>query len=210
MNSFHWSKRELILGGISFVAISLLCWQLFWPSSQADEPEGTLAWEQAVKKEGSEEQSDENEKPAGKEKTMIVDVKGAIKTSGVYEVEADNRVVDVIEKAGGFSKKADKKQINLAKQVRDEMVIYVPKKGEDIKAGGGIAQSSGSKQQEVIPLNTAKATELQELPGIGPQKSKAIIDYREEHGSFNKVEDLLNVTGIGEKTLEKLKDKLRL
>ncbi|MYL63002.1 hypothetical protein GLW07_06475 [Bacillus hwajinpoensis] len=132
---------------------------------------------------------------------VLVDVKGAVVTPGVYEVSANGRVKDVIQKAGGFLEEADQAQLNLAGKVIDEMMIYVPIKGETTVAAGSVTAESG-----LISINTADLIELQELPGIGPAKAEAIIQYREENGPFSASEDLQNISGIGEKTFEKLKD----
>ncbi|OPX04686.1 helix-hairpin-helix domain-containing protein [Geobacillus proteiniphilus] len=143
-------------------------------------------------------------------KTAVVDVKGAVAKPGVYEVAADARVRDVIALAGGLTNEADETKVNLAAKVRDEMMIYVPAKGEAAPAPDAVGKSpsDGARDGPQVAVNTATEEELMQLPGIGPAKAKAIIAYREEHGPFQRVEDLLNVTGIGEKTLEKLKPYL--
>jgi competence protein ComEA len=123
----------------------------------------------------------------------------------------------VIGKAGGLLERADYKRINQAQLLKDEMVIYVPKKGEKVKdlpGTAGAATTAGTTSTgsgvEKIAINSADESELQKLPGIGPAKAKAIISYREEHGPFQKVEDLLEVSGIGEKSLEKIKEQVSL
>lgn len=216
MNKMNWSKRELILGAAVLFVLLLLALSWFKPFSKAAQPdEDSLAWEEAKEPEetAKSEEGDPKSSEAKEAQAIVVDVKGAVRSSGVYEMEAGQRVEDVIKEAGGFRKKADKKQINLAEQVRDEMVIYVPKKGEDVKtvADGGSGKDSGSDQGgEKISLNAAEASDLEEISGIGPATAKAILDYREEHGPFKKIEDLTEVSGIGEKTMEKLKKELRL
>ena len=148
-----------------------------------------------------EEVKDASPTSLGNESAIVlVDVKGAVTTPGVYEVHANGRVKDVIQKAGGFLKEADQTQLNLAGKVTDEMMIYVPLLGETPVA------SSAKNETSLISINTADLTELQQLPGIGPAKAEAIIQYREEEGPFGVVEDLQNISGIGEKTFEKLKD----
>src|SRR5699024_10555369 len=139
----------------------------------------------------------------------IVDIKGEIKHPGVYEVQATDRIQTVIELAGGFTKNADENQINLAQKVQDEMVIYVPKEGETeypINPNQMISTNAGNNEENenVVKVNLATIDELTKLQGIGPAKAQAILDYREEHGPFQQVEDLLQVSGIGEKTLENI------
>ncbi|GHH97067.1 helix-hairpin-helix domain-containing protein [Neobacillus kokaensis] len=157
----------------------------------------------------------EKEKGGGELKpseTIMVDVKGQVKLPGVYQASSSERVIDVIGRAGGLTEKADQTQVNFAEHVQDEMVIYIPAKGEDGLAvpgpagSGGMNAGSSGNQQGRINLNKADAVELQNLPGIGPAKAAAIIEFRETSGGFKTVEDLKNISGIGDKTFEKLKD----
>ncbi len=136
---------------------------------------------------------------------LVVDVKGAVVVPGVYEMKQGDRVVDVIKKASGFLDEANQDVINLALILEDEMVIFVPRIGEE-----NVEQMeetiSQNKANGKINLNTATAEELQEIPGIGPAKATAIISYRDEVNKFQKLDDLTNVSGIGQKTIEKLAD----
>ncbi|EMT47081.1 helix-hairpin-helix domain-containing protein [Anoxybacillus flavithermus] len=152
-----------------------------------------------------EQQEQQEEKK--EELSIVVDVKGAVKRVGVYEVAPESRVHDVIQLAGGFTDEADETKVNLAMKVHDEMVIYVPKKGEEITTEAATTNDA-SRSSEKININTATAEQLQTLDGIGPAKASAIIAYREEHGPFQKVEDLLHVSGIGQKSLEKIKEQI--
>lgn len=139
----------------------------------------------------------------------IVDVKGQVKFPGVYEVEEHLRVHDVIQLAGGFLEMANETAINLAQKISDEMVIYVPHLDEEIN--DTLTDTwSPSQDEKKVSLNQATAGELETLPGIGPSKAAAIIKYREEVGKFKSIDELTNVSGIGEKTLEKLRDSLDL
>jgi competence protein ComEA len=155
--------------------------------------------ETAVSKEKKEEQVQTT--------SIFVDVKGAVVHQGVYEVNETARVKDVIAMAGGFTKEADQTKVNLAAKVYDEMMIYVPARGE---TNVPLLPSSSSSPAEKpkIDINTASLEEIEQLQGIGPAKAAAIIAYREENGPFRKIEDLLNVTGIGEKSLEKMKEQI--
>nr|WP_275296744.1 helix-hairpin-helix domain-containing protein [Bacillus sp. REN10] len=148
---------------------------------------------------------------------VTVDIKGAVKMPGIYSLSSEERINDAVAKAGGFQKEADRTTVNLAQKLQDEMVIYIPKVGEEPPAqlavapaaNGGTtaaptASSGGAEQGAVININTATPAELQELPGIGEAKAQAIIDYRETTGAFAQPEDLKKVSGIGDKTFEKL------
>jgi competence protein ComEA len=143
---------------------------------------------------------------------IFVDVKGAITSPGVYEAAIGERVIDIIEKAGGLLDSADQNNINFAMKVVDEMVLYIPAIGEQNPSIAGVA-TSGSLQEGTtadgkINLNSATESELQTLPGIGPSKALAILEYRETNGSFKTIEDLMEISGIGEKTFEKLKEHI--
>jgi competence protein ComEA len=142
--------------------------------------------------------------------TILVDIKGAVVHQGVYEVRETDRIKDVIALAGGFTKDADQTKVNLAARVHDEMVVYVPKIGEEGISSMAAPPSldSYSNGDRKVNINTASIDEIQKLHGIGPAKAAAIIAYREEHGPFKKIEDLLNVTGIGEKSLEKIREQI--
>lgn len=164
----------------------------------------------------------EEEKPMereeeGKLKTIYVDVKGAVKKPGVYQLEPSSRVFDAVEKAGGLDQKADEKRINFAKKLVDGMVVYIPSVGEKMEttaaffentAEGQNLSTPSNESKQLININTAAKEELQNLTGIGPSKAEAIIAYREENGPFQKPEDLLEVSGIGEKTFEKIKNEI--
>ncbi|WP_226036961.1 helix-hairpin-helix domain-containing protein [Aquibacillus saliphilus] len=135
---------------------------------------------------------------------MYIDIKGEVESPGVYQVEADKRVSDLIDLAGGFTENANVEYVNLAQKVFDEMVILVPIQGEEINEQGVSDQPSDSK----VRINYATMEELLTLPGIGSVKAEAIIQYREQYGHFKVVEDLVQVTGIGDKTLEKIKGEI--
>lgn len=143
---------------------------------------------------------------------IVIDVKGAVTTPGVYEASIGERVIDIIERAGGLLDSADQNNINFAMKVVDEMVLYIPAMGEQSQAIVGVA-AGGSLQEGVaadgkVNLNTASESDLQTLPGIGPSKALAIIEYRETNGSYKSVEELMEISGIGEKTFEKLKEHI--
>jgi len=152
----------------------------------------------------------ENDKPVIE--YIMVDIKGAVISPGVYELTTEDRIVDAITKAGGYTEEAQTTAVNHAQKLQDEMVIYIPKTGEELDQNQTYEQvvsspvTSTDTSTEKINLNSADETALTSLPGIGTSKAQAIITYREENGSFQKVEDLKNVSGIGDKTFEKLKE----
>ena len=192
-----FNTREKVLLSIILLAVGMAVFFYYdLPKGEEDQ----FVFEEEVE-EGEEDKEVSLSVQESEVTIVLVDVKGAVVTPGVYEVSANGRVKDVIQKAGGFLEEADQAQLNLAGKVIDEMMIYVPIKGETTVAAGGVTAESG-----LISINKADLIELQELPGIGPAKAEAIIQYREENGPFSASEDLQNISGIGEKTFEKLKD----
>jgi competence protein ComEA len=156
-----------------------------------------------INQEASLEKTEEKKEASG---TVFVDIKGAVKNQGVYQLNAGTRVKDAISLAGGFTEQADLTKVNLAALLHDEMVIYVPTIGEQVDIPEWTAQND--KQLMKININTASIEELQSLSGIGQKRAEAIVQYREENGPFKHIEDLLDVSGIGEKLLEKIRDHI--
>ncbi len=142
--------------------------------------------------------------------TVFVHILGAVSTPGLYALREGARVIDVVAAAGGLSDDAEQAGINLARPVSDGEQIYVPHVGENPPPGGAVGGTAGGAASSAagspINLNEATATELEELPRIGPAMAARIVAWREENGRFTSVEDLLAVTGIGAKTLEGLRE----
>ncbi|AFW92184.1 ComE operon protein 1 [Lactococcus cremoris subsp. cremoris UC509.9] len=148
---------------------------------------------------------------------IMVDLKGAVAKPNVYQISSDERLVDLIRQAGGFTDQADQKSINLSSKLKDEEVIYVPKLGESLSSESTDSPISSSVSNQVsttsgpkININKADLTELQKLTGIGQKKAQDIIDFRMKNGDFKSIEDLGKVSGFGDKTLEKLKDEISI
>lgn len=170
-------------------------------------------------------------------KTVFVDVKGAVNAPGVYEIDEGRRIIDAINLAGGLTDKSDTINLNLSKKVEDEMYIIVYTKDEiynyklnneqsnekivcasvecdcpNVNNDACIKEESNSSSEKVskISINTATKEELMELSGIGESKADAIISYRNENGNFENIEDIKNVSGIGNSVYEKIKDEITL
>lgn len=139
-----------------------------------------------------------------KPKEVYVHIDGEVVNPGLYKLTTDDRVNDLLVLAGGATDKASLKDVNLAKRLEDEMKIYIPSKDEivsnEVSGQSGLSSSTGK-----INLNTASKDELKTLPGIGDSRADEIIRYR-ENTVFSKLEDIKNISGIGDKTYEKLKD----
>ena len=159
----------------------------------------------AVSKDSSTEKEEKDE--SVEQDLITVDVKGAVKSPGIYDLPVGSRVNDAVQKAGGLTEQADSKSLNLAQKVSDEALVYVPTKGEESasqQAGSGTASSTNKEKK--INLNKASLEELKQVKGLGGKRAQDIIDHRETNGKFKSVEELNKVSGIGAKTIEKLKD----
>ena len=156
--------------------------------------------------------------------TIFIDIKGEVENPGVYEMQLDDRVIDAVQMAGGFTDEATTDNVNLSKKLKDESVIIIPsylkdyenvtiKNDYEIDINDDIVQSEKNESDEkiesssnLININTASVVELMSLDGIGESKAKAIIEYRDINGDFENILDIKNVSGIGESIYEKIKD----
>lgn len=155
-----------------------------------------------------------------------IDIKGMIKNPGVYEVDSSYRINDVIKIAGGLKKDANTNYINLSAKVSDEMVIWIysNKEIKDLKLeqsstkymikecncpvvdNTACLSNKENNSGSTLNINTASESELSSLEGIGEAKAKAIVDFRNKNGKFNSIEDIKNVTGIGDSVYNKIKN----
>ncbi|MFJ7991255.1 helix-hairpin-helix domain-containing protein [Peribacillus frigoritolerans] len=186
---------------------------IYFFSQQGENPADTEDIFSVTAKEAEMDQS-VNESAAEPE-IIKVDVKGAVKSPGIFTAQAGDRVIDLIASAGSFTEKADTDKVNFAQIIEDQMVIYVPEIGEEDKGNleniqvgtSGDAITKGTSGG-LVNLNTATQEDLQTLTGIGPSKADAILEYRETVGKFKEVDELKQVTGIGDKTFERLRDSI--
>lgn len=199
------NKKYFLIGSVILAAI------LFYFFNQSStEPTTPLEPIEQLSSTSNEPSSTKVPEPINQtsiQTTIAVDVKGAVKNPGVYTVNAKDRVYDAIIAAGGYKNNADSKTINHAAHVQDEMVIYVPKRGEEIETTVAATTQSTETQSSTttVNINTADEAGLQTISGIGPAKAKTIIQYRTENGPFQSVDDLKNISGFGEKTVERLR-----
>lgn len=146
-----------------------------------------------------------------------VDVCGAVNQPGVYELDRNSRVFAAVEAAGGFAQNADRQWLNQAAFLSDGEKIQVytleetsAMREQGIEAGTDAsdpeADSEGKSKNQKVNLNTASLEQLQEIPGIGQVRAQAILDYREQKGKFESIEDIQNISGIKGKTFDKIKD----
>ena len=194
-----------VKGNVLFVCL-IIGMGLFWMSRQGEEVEeaATSLAETTILPQEVEDKTTVST-------VIYVDVKGEVHHPGVYQMKAENRVKDLIEAAGGFTPLADDQKLNLAQLLGDQMVIVVPKKGEEVNSE--LAQAPTSQKKEVgkevkVNINTATVEELKTLKGIGEKKAEAIIEYRKKNGSFKNKEELMKVRGIGKKLYESFQERV--
>lgn len=143
-------------------------------------------------------------------KTITVFISGEVKNPGVVTIDIDKRLSDAIDKLGGITENADLNKVNLAIKLEDESHYIIPKIGDNLesynnKAFGNDIKNNSNDKNNLININTATIQELDSLPGVGEATANKIINYREEKGRFNSIEEIKNVNGIGDKKYEELK-----
>lgn len=177
---------------------------LLKPVAQTPAKESNLQTE--VTTVSKEEKEDKNQKEEVVEQDLItVDVKGAVKLPGIYDLPVGSRINDAVQKAGGLTDNADSKSINLAQRISDEALVYVPTK-EEATSQEAHSNASNTKENKKVNLNKASLEELKQVKGLGAKRAQDIIDHRESNGKFKSVDELKKVSGIGAKTIEKLKE----
>lgn len=178
---------------------------------------------------GSTDRTELSDASSEEAKTLVVHICGAVSAPGVYELPAGSRIIDAVEAGGGFLPEADEACCNLAEEIVDGCQIYIMTKSESCADGqaekkAGIQTSPDSDMQMtdrnvrsnsttalengLVNLNTADVAALMTLPGIGESRAKAIISYREQHGAFAKIEDIMKISGIKQAAFSKIKDKI--
>jgi competence protein ComEA len=138
------------------------------------------------------------------EKSIYIHVSGHVMRPGVYQLPEGSRVFEAIQAAGGATVEGDIQKLNLAQIVHDGQKIIVPGEGEEEKTQEGDVVNNNGK----VNINTAPSELLQTLPGIGPARAQGIIEYRQQHGPFKRIEDIQNVSGIGTSIFNQIKDKI--
>jgi competence protein ComEA len=195
----YW--RQLAIGGAGIVICLIILF--FFIQQKKSDPLEQVAQSQ-------EFTEDSPQLSQSQDQRIFLDIKGAVRQPGMYEGKENMRVWDAVMLAGGFSEEADTKQVNFSKRVTDQMVIYIPKQGEQVAALEDTLQQSSEGESSKVNLNQATEAQLQELSGVGQKKAQEIIRYREENGGFKIIDELKNISGFGDKTFEKLKDNLSI
>ena len=195
--SWSLSAKAAVIGGILLILVGV--GGLF--SKKEESVEETTVVETTVLAEKTEASTTQ-------ETVIFVDIKGAVKNPGVYQMKVGDRVKDALDAAGGLTAEADSQKVNLAKRLEDQMVIVVPKVGEEAEEiPAGETRKEATKDAKVN-INTATVEELKTLKGVGEKKAEAIIEYRKKNGSFQTKEDLMKVRGIGKKLFESFEERI--
>ncbi|MFC6170744.1 helix-hairpin-helix domain-containing protein [Loigolactobacillus jiayinensis] len=215
-----WLKHywQFVIAGLLALSVGIIVFLLLRTTTPMQKQADAFANSSALSR-----SSVTSEPPTETASGGFVDIKGAVKKPGIYQVNANTRLFDVVRLAGGLAADADQQQINLAQQLSDQQVVFIPKVGEEVPAqyaapvtattdapaaSASASTSPTSTDGGQINLNTATAEELQQLTGIGQKKAELIIQFRTEQGGFKQPEDLKKVSGIGDKTFESLKDSV--
>ena len=214
---YEISKKQKIIIAIILliIIIAFLCYiytkddEMFFSE---DEVENNIYENEVVENEENLEET-----------KIVVHVSGAVNNEGIVELEQGSRISDAIDKSGGFKEDADMSKINLAFKLEDGMKIYVPTIEESdnemaqnnfidetykyiTSSSGATEENKGNGEFSKVNINTATQTELETLPGIGPSTSLKIINYREENGNFTNIDEIKEVSGIGDAKYENIKD----
>lgn len=203
-------KLILIIGGIIFLILSLILYLVNYNKKVEDDIVLNITTEGITTKKEDKE-------------SFYVDIKGNVNNPGVYKFTSGDRVIDAIEVAGGLTKNANTNNINLSKKLTSEMVIYVYSNKEvknndnlscnnicdvEIIEVNNCIEKNNVENTNLININKASLEELLTLTGIGESKAKSIIEYRDTNGNFKDINELKNVSGIGDALFEKIKDKI--
>ncbi len=152
---------------------------------------------------------------SGEEDSYIfVHITGEVNSPGIKKVKLGTRLFELIKLASGETLNADLSKINLASVLKDEQKIVIPAvyiaDSFDESTSSGVTSSTGQSKSKLVSINYSSMAELQTLPGIGPSMAKKIVEYRENNGGFNSIEDIKNVSGIGESKFNKIKDDITI
>lgn len=153
-----------------------------------------------------------SEEIAPMQKNIKIHISGQTNYNGILELTEGSRIDDAIKKAGGLTQNADINKINLAYELSDGQKLYIPRKDEE-ENKEYVTEKSGlenEEKDEKININKATQTELETLPGVGPSLAMKIIKYRKENGKFTNIEELKNVSGVGENKYEQIKELIKI
>ena len=203
-------KQRKIVIIIAILVIILISWKMYdsYKFNSKEENEILVS-----------NKTDEKDTEMEEKELIIVHVTGEVKKPGVVKIEQGSRLEDIIKEAGGLTEKADITNVNLAYAVEDGTKIRIPSTDDednkdyitqDIGEGIVMQEENTNRKNSIININVATEIELEELPGIGASIASRIVEYRNNKGKFKNIEDIKNVTGIGDNKFEKIKDLIKV
>lgn len=216
-------KKERLIGCI--IILGVLSSVVFFtssikPADDISEEEILEIFNEEKPKEvasSSQNNSEPNNNQEVKSTSIVVEIKGEVKNPNVYTLKEGSRVNELIEMAGGLTELANVDAINRASELADGQCIVVANINSEVVIDEAslnstvqVSETSSSEKSDIVNINTGTMEDLMTLNGIGEAKATAIIDYRETNGPFNSIDDITNVSGIGDKTLEKIRDNLSI
>lgn len=209
MINLNQKQKKIIL--VIILVIALITYYYLYTKNNTEE----------INNENLEITNNETQEESKEEEKIVVHITGAVNKEGIVELQTGARITDAIEKAGGAKENADIKNINLATVLEDGMKVHIPTieetqaNSENINVENNASSqintgtkevASNTKTQGKININTATEEELDTLPGIGPSTAAKIIEYRKENGKFKNIEEIKEVSGIGDAKYEKIKE----
>lgn len=224
---FGRKYKYLILSGIVILMMIIAGVMVYLFGDKKEEVVEDVIKEEVAVVESKEEVLEEE-----KEESITIDIKGEVKTPGVYELPLNSRVIDAINISGGLTNKADTSDINLSKILKDENVIVISNKysnqttkytqketsvvnnastsKDNVVSSSNSSDTNTNKTNDKVSINTATKEQLMNLNGIGESKANDIIAYRNQNGLFKSIEDIKKVSGIGDKLFDKIKDNITI
>lgn len=210
-------KQKIILGIIIAVIVGFVCYYVY---AREEDNSTTIELENNIE---TQEETDKEEEYS--DDRILVHISGAVNKEGIIELKVNSRISDAIDQAEGLREDASIDDINLAYKLEDGMKVHIPTKQEKenikqtdqeeyVSTSSGVTtvkeetQSVENSKNSKVNINTATQTQLETLPGIGPSTAIKILTYRKEKGKFTKIEELKEVSGIGEAKYEKIKEKI--
>ena len=214
-------KQKIIFGIIIIFMVAIIIYYIYSTLNNAEYDTEDISTNSSLAVNNTEIQNISIEENVTEAEEILVHVSGCVKEEKIVSLPDGSRVNDAIEAAGGLTKEADLSNINLAYILEDGEKIYIPKKGEEIPENNSSSMlspstsvtsssSSSSKNTSKVNINKATEAELETIPGIGPSTALKIINYRNENGKFKSIEDVKNISGIGDSKYEKMKDYITI
>ena len=214
-------KQKIIFGIIIIFMVAIIIYYIYSTLNNAEYDTEDISTNSSLDVNNTEIQNISIEENVTEAEEILVHVSGCVKEEKIVSLPDGSRVNDAIEAAGGLTKEADLSNINLAYILEDGEKIYIPKKGEEIPENNSSSMlspstsvtsssSSSTKNTSKVNINKATEAELETIPGIGPSTALKIINYRNENGKFKSIEDVKNISGIGDAKYEKMKNYITI